>query len=159
MLEAISGSERDHLQRHRYPDGSNTTFASIEAMTGVSSTPTWHLGTVKITATVAADDTYRGATTSHTLAILTPANLAFSSAPERLRPGSDQTAGFSVTRDGTGEVTWSIVESDPAAMINGSDDGNGLVTAGATVETITVQATVSATVTHATETITTTLTH
>ena len=66
---------------------------------------------------MAADGTYRGATTSHTLAILIPTNLAFSSAPERLRTGSDQTARFSVTRDGTGEVTWSIVEAEP-----GGDD-------------------------------------
>ena len=66
----------------------STTLATINPTTGALTAN--GAGRVKVTATVAADDTYRGATTSHTLAILTPANLAFSSAPELLPTGSDQ---------------------------------------------------------------------
>ena len=119
-------------------DDSPTTLASINSGTGELTTT--DEGVVKVTATVAAEGTtWRGATTQHivTLARL-PANLTFITAPERLRTGSDQTAQFNVSRDGAGDVTWSIVEGTPAAMI----DGDGLVTAGTTPETITIQAVV-----------------
>ena len=134
-------------------DGSTTSLASIVSTTGVVTTATME-GSFKVTATVAADDTYRAATIEHTVAIgLLPPDLTFTATPQRLRIGSDQTAQFSVTREGAGDVTWSIVEDAPAAMI----DGNGLVTAGTTAETITIQAVVAATTIHSSQTITTTL--
>ena len=112
-------------------------------------------GVVKVVATVEQDDTYGAATGSHAVIITRlPANLRFSeSSPTRLRTGSDQTAQLIVTRDGEGAITWSIVEETTAATISDT----GLVTAGTTAETITVQAVVAATMSHATEARTTTL--
>ena len=131
--------------------GNATSLASI-ATNGMLSATT--PGTVLVTATVEADSDYRAATTQHTVTIPRhPANLTFTAEPGRLQTGSDQTAQFSATREGEGAITWGIVEDAPAAMISGS----GLVTAGNTAETITVQAVVAQTPTHASEAITATL--
>ena len=127
-----------------------TTLATINPTTGALTAN--GLGMVKITATVAADGTYRGATTSHTLAILTPANLAFTAAPGHLL--TSHTTQFTATSDSGGAITWSIAEGGTAATI---DPATGLVTAGATAETITVQATVAATDAYAGETLAATL--
>ena len=130
-------------------DGSNTDRASIDSVSGLLSATA--LGTVRVIASIAGDDTYQGATISHTLNIINSANLQLTASPARLLP--NQTAQFSATRDGTGAITWSIVEGTAAATIS----GNGLVTATSTPETITVQVAVAATPTHAAATLTTVL--
>ena len=133
-------------------DDSNTSLAALtDNSDGTATLAPNAAGTIKVTATVVADDTYSGDIIVHTLTITRlPANLTFTAAPERLRAGSDQTAQFSVTRDGDGALTWNIVEESPAAAISGT----GLVTATATAETITVQVVVAETDTHTGETLT-----
>ena len=125
---------------------SNTNLATINSSSGQLTATA--VGIVEVIATVAADETYRSATLRHTLSIT---NFVFTAAPTRLH--TSQTAQFVTNRDGDGEITWSIVEQGTAATISPT----GLVTAGATAETITVQAVVAATPSHPTETITTTL--
>ena len=58
-------------------DGNATALATINSTTGMLTAAA--VGTVKVTATVAADGGYSGATTSHTLTILDSPNLAFAS--------------------------------------------------------------------------------
>ena len=131
---------------------SNEALANITPQGRLTATA---VGTVDVIATVAGDADHRGATTRHRVEIAPhPANLTLTAAPARLRTGSDQMAQFTATRDGTGEITWSIVEDSPAATI---DPTSGRVTASTTAEMLTVQVTVAATATHAGETLTTPL--
>ena len=133
-------------------DDTATDRATINPSTGMLTAN--KAGQVKVTATVAADNTYSSSTIRHTLTIsLQNPNLSFTASPTRLRPG--QTTQFSVTRDGTGVITWSIVENGASATI---DPATGLVTASATAETITVQASVAETATHASQTLTVSVT-
>ena len=82
-------------------------------------------GTVEVTATVAQSGNYSGDTISHTVTIRRrPANLALTAPPASLLTG--QTVQFSATRDGTGAITWSIVEGGASARI---DARTGLLTA------------------------------
>ena len=137
-------------------DGSTTSLATIDAISGLLTARA--PGSVRVTATVAESNAYGSDTISHTVSIpRLPENLVFSDPPARMRVGSDQTQAtvrFSVTQDGTGAITWSIVEGTAAATI---DSRTGVVTAGTTGETVTVQATVAETSTHAAQTITTPL--
>ena len=134
-------------------DDSATVLAQIDPdsgeLTAIQS------GMVKVVATVAEDGTYATATDSHTVTITRlPANLRFISAPARLHLG--KAARFSVLREGSGAITWGLTRTggDPAATI----DGQGLVIADtAANETVTVEATVAETGTHATQTISTML--
>ena len=71
------------------------------------------------------------------------ANLRLTAAPGHLLTG--HTTRFTATSDGWGAITWRIVEGGTAATIN---THTGVVTAGATAETITVQASVAQTSTH-----------
>ena len=80
------------------------------------------------------------------------ANLRLTAAPGHLLTG--HTTRFTATSDGWGAITWSIAEGSTAATI---DPHTGVVTAGATAETITVQASVAQTSTHSGETLTTSL--
>ena len=130
-------------------DGTPTTLATIDGSGLLTAVAT---GSVLVVATVAADDTYNTATISQEVEIsLRPAELIFTSSPAHLL--TNHTTRFTAAWSGGGAITWSIVESDPAATIN----GDGLVTAGATPETITVQAVVAETPTYTGETLTATL--
>ena len=80
------------------------------------------------------------------------ANLRLTAAPGHLL--TNHTTRFTATSDGWGAITWSIVEGGTAATI---DPHTGVVTAGATAETITVQTSVAQTSTHSGETLTTSL--
>ena len=108
---------------------------------------------MKVIAKVPPNSIHKGATASHALTIPRfPANLTFTAPPRGLL--IRQSTLFVADQDGDGEIIWSIVEEGAAATISPT---TGLVTAGTTTETITVQAVVATTDTHATETITTTL--
>ena len=131
---------------------SDTRLATIDPTSGQLTTRMQ--GIVMVTATVAESTPWRGATTRHRLNILTPSNLAFTAPPERLQSRSDQSAQFSVEREGDGAITWSIVGAADATI----DPLTGRITASSTAEMLTVQARVAETDTHTAETITTTLT-
>ena len=101
------------------PDGSSTTLATMHPTTGVLRAN--GLCRIKVTAAVAADDTYSNATTSHTLTIIRTANtLTFTSPPSTLAVNATHT--FAATHSGSGAITWSVTNrngsSTPLATIN-----------------------------------------
>ena len=127
------------------PDGTPTTLATIDADGLLTVTA---VGTVEVTATLAAEGPWSGATLSQRVTLtLIPANLRFTASPLRLL--TNQTTQFVAVREGNGDLTWSLLEEEPTASI----DANGVVTAGATGERVTVQVEVAATATHTGETL------
>ena len=136
-------------------DGSDTSLATIgpdgrfTALAG---------GQVQVIATVGADTTWSSDTASYIVTLLLPANLRFTAMPEEDRLQIGQSAQFSATREGSGELTWHLSRAttgnpSPAATI----DDTGLVTATTTAESVVIEVTAAATATHAADTLTTTL--
>ena len=106
---------------------SDPTLASIDASGQLTATA---IGTVEVTARVAASGTWRGATTTHRLAILSPANLALtpSTLVDTLTVGD--THDFAATHLGTGAITWSITNPDNADSVRATiDPASGRLTA------------------------------
>ena len=68
------------------------------------------VGDVVVTATVAAEGTWRGATLSHRLAIRNPANLSLTSPPGTLAVQGTHT--FAASTDGNTPITWSVTGTD-----------------------------------------------
>ena len=135
------------------PDGSATVRATITPAGVLTASVS---GSVEVIATVAGDDTYSGATASHRLTILAPANLTLTSTVDTLEPGDTHT--FTATTAGNTDITWSVTNPNDSATDRATiDPASGVLTA-VSAGPVKVTATVAADNTHSGDTASHTLT-
>ena len=138
---------------HHDPETTDTNKVTISGGTLIVNpvnrvTPRW----IILRATTGSGDS-KTLVNDYTLRItLARPKLRLTAAPGHLLTG--HTTQFTATSGSEAAITWSIAEGGTAATI---DPNTGIVTASATAETITVQASVAQTTTHAAGTVTTSL--